>query len=128
MNYPEDLFYAKTHEWSRKEEESKVRVGITSHAQSQLGDVVYVELPALDSIVEARKACAVVESVKAAYDIYAPVSGKVIEINNDLEDSPQLVNEDPFGKGWFFVIELENPQQLKNLLSHEEYKELCQAK
>lgn len=128
MNFPEDLFYVKTHEWSRKENENKIKVGITSYAQSQLGDVVYVELPALDSIVEARKVCAVVESVKAAYDIYAPVSGKVIEINNDLEDSPQLVNEDPFGKGWFFVIELENPQQLKNLLSHEEYKELCQAK
>ncbi|MFQ5963239.1 MAG: glycine cleavage system protein GcvH [Candidatus Scalinduaceae bacterium] len=128
MNIPEDLFYAETHEWSRREEENKVRIGITFHAQDQLGDVVYVELPALDSIVEAGKACAVVESVKAAYDIYAPVSGKVIEINNNLEDNPQLVNQDPYGKGWFFQIEMADLQQLKNLLSNKEYEELCQTK
>ncbi len=128
MNYPEYLFYAKTHEWSRKEEGNKVRVGITSHAQSQLGDVVYVELPAIDSNVEEGKACAVVESVKAAYDIYAPVSGKVTEINNNLENKPQLVNEDPYGEGWFFVIEMDDPQRLKNLLSSKEYEELCQTK
>ncbi len=128
MNYPEDLFYAKTHEWSRKEEESKVRVGLTSHAQSQLGDVVYVELPALDTNVEAGKACAVVESVKTAYDIYAPVSGKVTQVNNNLENKPQLVNEDPYGEGWFFAIEMDDPQQLKKLLSSKEYEELCQAK
>ncbi len=128
MNYPEDLFYAKTHEWSRKEEESKVRIGITSHAQSQLGYVVYVELPALDTNVEAGKACAVVESVKAAYDIYAPVSGKVKEVNNNLENKPQLVKEDPYGEVWFFVIEMDDPQQLKNLLSNKEYEESCQTK
>jgi glycine cleavage system H protein len=129
MDTPEELFYAKTHEWSRKEGENKVRVGISSHAQGQLGDVVYVELPALGSKVEAHKACAVVESVKAAYDIYAPVSGKITEINNDnLEDKPQLVNEDPYGKGWLFAIEMEGPQQLEDLLSHKEYDELCQAK
>lgn len=128
MNFPEDLFYAKTHEWSRKGEENKVRVGITSHAQSELGDVVYVELPALDTNVEAGKVCAVVESVKAAYDIYAPVSGKVKEVNNNLENNPQLVNEDPYGEGWFFVIEMDDPQQLKKLLSNKEYEELCQAK
>jgi glycine cleavage system H protein len=128
MNFPEDLFYTKTHEWVKKEGEDKVRIGITSHAQSQLGDVVYVELPALDRTVKAGEACTVVESVKAAYDIYAPVSGKVTEVNNDLENNPQLVNEDPYGKGWFFVIEIEDPQQLKNLLSNKEYEELCQAK
>ena len=128
MNFPEDLLYTKTHEWVKKEGEDKVRIGITSHAQSQLGDVVYVELPALDRTVKAGEACTVVESVKAAYDIYAPVSGKVTEVNNDLENNPQLVNEDPYGKGWFFVIEIEDPQQLKNLLSNKEYEELCQAK
>ncbi len=128
MNFPEDLFYTKTHEWVKKEGEDKVRIGITSHAQSQLGDVVYVELPALDRTVKAGEACTVVESVKAAYDIYAPVSGKVTEVNNDLENNPQLVNEDPYVKGWFFVIEIEDPQQLKNLLSNKEYEELCQAK
>ena len=128
MNFPEDLLYTKTHEWVKKEGEDKVRIGITSHAQSQLGDVVYVELPALDRTVKAGEACTVVESVKAAYDIYAPVSGKVTEVNNDLENNPQLVNEDPYGKGWFFVIEIEDPQQLKTLLSNKEYEELCQAK
>ncbi len=128
MNFPEDLFYTKTHEWVRKEGEDKVRIGITSHAQSQLGDVVYVELPALDRTVKVGEACTVVESVKAAYDIYAPVSGKVIDVNNDLENNSQLVNEDPYGKGWFFVIEIEDTQQLKNFLSNKEYEELCQAK
>ena len=128
MNFPEDLFYTKTHEWVKKEGEDKVRIGITSHAQGQLGDVVYVELPVLDRTVKAGEACTVVESVKAAYDIYAPVSGKVTEVNNDLENNPQLVNEDPYGKGWFFVIEIEDPQQLKALLSNKEYEELCQAK
>jgi glycine cleavage system H protein len=128
MDFPEDLFYTKTHEWVKKEGEDKVRIGITSHAQSQLGDVVYVELPALDRTVKAGEACTVIESVKAAYDIYAPVSGKVTEVNNDLENNSQLVNEDPYGKGWFFVIEIEDPQQLKTLLSNKEYEELCQAK
>ncbi len=126
MKIPENLFYAKTHEWLRKEEENKVRVGLTSHAQSQLGDVVFVELPALDTNVKAGKTCAVVESVKTAYDIYAPVSGKVMEVNNNLENKPQLVNEDPYGEGWFFVIEMDDPQQLKKLLSNKEYEELCQ--
>ncbi len=128
MDCPEDLYYAKTHEWSKKEDENRTRHGITSHAQSQLGDVVYVELPASGRSLKAGEACVVIESVKAAYDVYAPVSGKVIEINNDLEDEPQLVNEDPYGKGWFFVVEMEDPQQLQNLLSSKEYEEQCQAK
>src|SRR3989338_10651091 len=128
MDFPEDLFYTKTHEWAKKEGDNKARIGITSHAQSKLGDVVYVELPALDRIVKAGGACTVVESVKAAYDIYAPVSGKVIETNTDLENNPQLINEDTYGKGWFFIIEMEDPQQLSNLLSNKEYEKLCQAK
>lgn len=125
MDNPKDLYYAKTHEWSKKEDGNKIRVGITSHAQSQLGDVVYVELPALDRIVREHEACVVIESVKAAYDIYAPVSGKVVEINNDLESSPQLINEDPFGKGWLYVLEMEDPEQLNNLLSNKEYEDQC---
>lgn len=128
MNFPEELLYAKTHEWGKKEGENVVRIGIISYAQSQLGEVVYVELPALDSIVETGKACAVIESAKAAYDILAPVSGKVTKTNNNLEDNAQLVNEDPYGEGWFFIVELEYPQQLKNLLSYKEYEELCQTK
>ncbi len=128
MDFPEDLFYTKSHEWAKKEGNNKVRVGITSHAQSELGDVVYVELPDLDRVVKAGTACTVVESVKAAYDIYAPVSGKVIETNNDLENNPQLVNEDPYGKGWFSIIEMEDPQELTKLLSNKDYEKLCQAK
>lgn len=128
MDFPEDLFYTKTHEWVKKESNNKVRVGITSHAQSELGDVVYVELPDLDRVVKAGTACTVVESVKAAYDIYSPVFGKVIETNNDLEKNPQLVNEDPYGRGWFFIIEMEDPQELTKLLSNKDYEELCQAK
>ncbi len=128
MDFPEDLFYTKSHEWARKEGNNKVRVGITSHAQSELGDVVYVELPDLDRVVKAGAACTVVESVKAAYDIYSPVSGKVIETNPDLENNPQLVNEGPYGKGWFFIIEMEDPQELTKLLSNKDYEKLCQAK
>jgi glycine cleavage system H protein len=128
MDFPGDLFYTRTHEWAKKEGNNRVRVGITSHAQSELGDVVYVELPDLDRIVKAGTACTVVESVKAAYDIYAPVSGKVIETNNDLENNPQLVNEDPYGKGWFSIIEMEDPQELTKLLSNKDYEELCQSK
>ena len=128
MDFPEDLFYTKTHEWAKKEGDNKVRVGITSHAQSELGDVVYIELPDLDRIVKAGTACTVVESVKAAYDIYAPVSGKVIEANTDLENNPQLVNEDPYGKGWFSIIEMEDPQELTKLLSNKDYEKLCQSK
>jgi glycine cleavage system H protein len=128
MDFPEDLLYTKTHEWVKKEGDNKVRVGITSYAQSELGDVVYIELPDLDRIVKAGTACTVVESVKAAYDIYAPVSGKVIEANTDLENNPQLVNEDPYGKGWFSIIEMEDPQELTKLLSNKDYEKLCQAK
>ena len=128
MDFPEDLLYTKTHEWVKKEGDNKVRVGITSYAQSELGDVVYIELPDLDRIVKASTACTVVESVKAAYDIYAPVSGKVIEANTNLENNPQLVNEDPYGKGWFSIIEMEDPQELTKLLSNKDYEKLCQAK
>ena len=128
MDFPEELFYTKSHEWVKEEGNNKVRVGITSHAQSELGDVVYVELPDLDRVVKAGGTCTVVESVKAAYDIYSPVSGKVIETNPDLENNPQLVNEDPYGKGWFYIIEMEDPQELTKLLSNKDYEELCQAK
>lgn len=128
MDFPEDLLYTKTHEWVKKEGDNKVRVGITSYAQSELGDVVYIELPDLDRIVKASTACTVVESVKAAYDIYAPVSGKVIEANTDLENNPQLVNENPYGKGWFSIIEMEDPQELTKLLSNKDYEKLCQEK
>jgi len=122
MDFPEDLFYTKTHEWVREEGNNRVRVGITSHAQSELGDVVYVELPDLDRVVKAGTACTVVESVKAAYDIYAPVSGKVIETNSNLENNPQLVNEDPYGEGWIVKIELSDLSEIDDLMDANAYK------
>lgn len=125
MDFPDNLFYARTHEWARREGNIQVVVGITQYAQEQISDVVFVELPKIGAAVSAGKACAVVESVKAAYDIYAPVSGKVTKINDKLESSPQLVNEDSYGEGWFFAIEMENPEELKSLLKAHEYAKLC---
>lgn len=101
---PDDLRYTKSHEWVRVNDDGTVTVGITAHAQDQLGDMVYVEVPEVDHELEAEDACAVVESVKAASDIYAPVSGTVVEANEDLTDSPELVNQDPFGAGWIMKI------------------------
>lgn len=100
---PKTLKYSKTHEWIRKDDET-ITVGITDHAQYMLGDLVYVELPEVESSLETGQECAVVESVKAAADIYCPVSGEVVEINELLLENPQLVNEDPYGKGWLFRI------------------------
>lgn len=101
---PDDLRYTKSHEWVRVNDDGTVTVGITAHAQDQLGDMVYVEVPEVDHELEAEDACAVVESVKAASDIYAPVSGTVVEANEELTDSPELVNQDPFGAGWIMNI------------------------
>lgn len=126
MDFPDNLFYNKTHEWARREGDKEVYVGITNYAQEQISDVVFVELPKVGSDVIAGKACAVVESVKSAYDIYAPVSGKIVKINDKLENSPQLVNEDPYGEGWFFAIEMDNPDELKELLSADAYAKTCE--
>lgn len=100
---PVKLKYSKSHEWVRKDDDI-ITVGITDHAQCMLGDLVYVELPEIDSSLEVGQECAVVESVKAAADVYCPVAGEVIEINEALLDSPQLINEDPYGKGWMFRL------------------------
>lgn len=102
-NVPTTLKYSRTHEWIREDEEY-VTVGITDHAQCLLGDLVYVELPEVESGIEAGEECAVIESVKAAADVYCPIAGEVIEVNNALNDHPQLINEDPYGKGWLFRI------------------------
>jgi glycine cleavage system H protein len=102
-NIPQKLHYTKTHEWVRKEE-GLYTVGITDHAQTLLGDLVYVELPEPDSHLEGGQECAVVESVKAAADIYCPVPGEIIEINQMILDNPQLINQDPYGKGWLFKV------------------------
>ena len=103
MNVPDDLLYTETHEWVKREGDN-VRVGITDHAQAELTDVVYVELPRIGVDAKARGQIAVVESVKAASDIYAPVTGTIVEVNQALEANPALINTDPFGEGWIFVI------------------------
>ncbi len=120
MNVPTNLKYAKSHEWVRVEGDTAV-VGITDHAQQELTDIVYVELPKLDADVEAGKPCAVVESVKAASDIYAPVSGEVIAVNEELAHAPELLNEDPYGKGWMFKVKLRDTGELGELLNASDY-------
>ena len=121
MNVPDDLLYTESHEWIRREGEN-VRIGITDHAQAELTDVVYVELPKIGRQVAAREAIAVVESVKAASDIYAPVKGTVVEVNKALESNPALINTDPFGQGWIFVLKVGDAEQLKNLKDAAAYR------
>ena len=121
MNVPDDRFYTESHEWI-KQEGDNVRVGITDHAQAELTDVVFVELPKIDRSVNAKEAIAVVESVKAASDIYAPIKGKVVDANKALESNPALINTDPFGEGWIFVLKIENADDLKQLKDPAGYK------
>lgn len=117
---PADLKYAKSHEWIRVSGDTAV-VGITDHAQHELTDVVFVELPAVGRAVKAGEACAVVESVKTASDIYSPVSGEVVEANKSVVDNPGLVNTDPYGEGWFYKIKLSAPAEADALLSPADY-------
>ena len=114
MNVPDDLYYTESHEWVRVEGEN-ARVGITDHAQAELTDVVYVELPKVGATAEAKGQIAVVESVKAASDIYAPIKGTVVEANKALEGNPALINTDPFGEGWIFVLKMASPEDVKQL-------------
>ena len=119
-NVPSDLRYAKSHEWVRVQG-GVATVGITDHAQHELTDVVFVELPALNREVKAGEACAVVESVKTASDIYSPVSGKVVEVNAAVTGNPALVNTDPYGTGWFYKVQLAKPAEADALLSPTDY-------
>jgi glycine cleavage system H protein len=121
MEFPEDLKYSKEHEWVLVEG-SVATVGITDYAQDQLGDIVFVELPAIGDKVSKEDAFGVVESVKAVSDIYAPVSGKVLEVNDDLPDNPEMVNEDPYGDGWMIKIEINDSDELQDLMSAAEYE------
>lgn len=123
---PGDLKFLKSHEWVRVEGNGRATVGISDHAQGLLGDLVYVELPNVGDTLEAGNACAVVESVKAASDVYAPVSGTVVEVNGALADKPETINEDPYGDGWLFVVELAEPDQLNALLDPDEYADLLE--
>jgi glycine cleavage system H protein len=121
MNVPDDLLYTESHEWIRREGDN-IRVGITDHAQAELTDIVYVELPKKDRQVNAKEAIAVVESVKAASDIYAPVKGTVVDANQELSSNPALINTDPFGKGWLFVLKIDNADDLKQLKDAAAYR------
>jgi len=121
MNVPDNLLYAETHEWIRREGDN-VRVGITDHAQSELTDVVYVELPKMDRQLNARESIAIVESVKAASDIYTPVKGTVVEVNKALEADPGLINREPYGQGWIFVLKIDNADDLKQLKDATAYR------
>ncbi|MGA0935672.1 MAG: glycine cleavage system protein GcvH [Pseudohongiellaceae bacterium] len=120
---PEDLYYAASHEWVKAGEDGIATVGISDFAQSELGDVVFVELPEAGSEVTARDEVSVVESVKTASDIYAPVSGEIVAVNELLEDSPETINSSPYDNGWIFKIRMSNEEELKELLSAEDYKE-----
>lgn len=119
-NVPADLKYAKSHEWVRVTGGEAV-VGITDHAQQELTDVVFVELPEVGRKLKAGEACAVVESVKTASDIYSPISGEVVESNQALVDNPALVNSEPYGAGWFYKVRLADPAELSNLLGPDQY-------
>lgn len=121
MNHPSELKYARTHEWV-KIEGDLVITGITDHAQDELGDLVYVETPEVGSQVTAGEQAGVVESVKTASDIHAPVSGTVVEVNTDLEDDPDFVNEDPYGKGWIYKFKPDNIADVEKLLTNAEYE------
>jgi glycine cleavage system H protein len=123
---PTELKYARSHEWARLEEDGTVTVGITDHAQDALGDVVYVEHPEEGQQVNAQEEAGVVESVKAASDIYAPVSGTVVAVNETLVDAPETVNEDPYGDGWFFRIDPDDVAELDGLMDAEAYAEFCE--
>jgi glycine cleavage system H protein len=120
---PTDLKYRESHEWVREEEGDGVVVGITDHAQAALGDMVFIELPEPGMSYTQGDACAVVESVKAASDIYAPVSGEVVEVNEALEDDPGLVNNDPYGDGWLFRMEVSEESELGELLDADAYSD-----
>lgn len=125
MSLPNDLLYSKEHEWVKKEGNT-VRVGITDFAQDELGDIVFVELPEVGDEIKVDEPFGSVESVKTVSELYAPISGKIVEVNTELEDSPELVNESPYEGAWMIIIEPSDESELDNLLSPEAYKELIE--
>lgn len=126
-NVPNELKYAKSHEWVRNEGDGSVTVGISDHAQELLGDLVFVELPEVGAKVDAGGESAVVESVKAASDVYSPVSGQVVAVNQALADTPETINQDPFGEGWMFKIEMSTPSQLDELMDAAAYTDIIES-
>lgn len=123
-NTPDDRKYAESHEWALLEDDGTIRVGITDHAQELLGDLVFVELPQIGQSVGKGEECSVVESVKAASDIYSPISGEIIAINESLEDEPEMINHAPYEDGWIFIVQPIDPNELDELLDDEGYQAL----
>lgn len=122
---PAELRYVSSHEWVRVEDDGTATIGITNHAQEALGDVVFVELPEVGAQLGAGDEAGVVESVKAASDIYAPIGGEIIAVNENLEDNPEVINEDPYGDGWFFKMRLDDATSVDDLLTAEQYDASC---
>ena len=123
-NVPNELKYTKTHEWVRKDSDGNLTVGITDHAQELLGDMVYVELPEVEANYTSGEECAVVESVKAASDVYCPVAGEIIEVNEDLADAPETINQDSYDSGWMFKVKPEDEGEVEELMDADAYSEL----
>ena len=126
-NLPTELKYTKSHEWIKSNDDGTVTIGITDNAQELLGDLVFVELPEEGSVLAAGDQCAVVESVKAASDVYAPITGEIIAVNESLEDEPEQVNTDPFGNGWLFRMKPEQPEQIAELMDASGYSDTLDA-
>ncbi len=123
---PADLKYTETHEWVRDNGDGTVTIGITEHAQELLGDIVYVELPEVESDLSAGESCGVIESVKAASDMYAPLDGEITEVNEELDGEPELINSAPFGEGWIFNMKLSSAEELDKLMDADDYEKHSQ--
>ena len=125
-NIPGDLKFLSSHEWARVESDGTITIGISDHAQDLLGDIVFVELPKVGQMLDAENDAAIVESVKAASDVYSPLSGEVIEVNSMLEDQPEIINSSPYEDGWFYKLTPSDMGELNNLLSPEDYSDVCE--
>ena len=125
-NIPGDLKFLSSHEWARVESDGTITIGISDHAQDLLGDIVFVELPEVGQMLDAENDAAIVESVKAASDVYSPLSGEVIEVNSVLEDQPEIINSSPYEDGWFYKLTPSDLSELDNLLSPEDYSDVCE--
>ena len=123
---PADLKFLSSHEWARVESDGTITIGISDHAQDLLGDIVFVELPEVGQSLDAESDAAIVESVKAASDVYSPLSGEVIEVNSLLEDQPEIINSSPYEDGWFYKLNPSDKGELDNLLSPEDYSDACE--
>ncbi len=124
-NTPTNLQYSRTHEWIELNENGTARIGITHHAQDLLGDIVFIELPEIGQKISAEDTCGVIESVKAASDLYSPLSGEIVETNSMLSDSPELVNQNPYHDGWIYIVKLSDKEELENLLSSTDYEKFA---